>query len=180
MILIKYILYFPLLIRFWTSKEKVAIIDDLQVSQNDVNSAAVSTAFIKRIASDKYFRTIFYFRNQGIFSNVLRMFYHKERYFIIDINSTIGGGIKVAHPFGTILNAKSIGYNLYVNHLVTVGEKNGKRPIIGNNVELHANCTVIGGIVIGDNVIIGAGTVVTKNVPANTVIVGPANRILPN
>ena len=67
---------------------------------------------------------------------------------------------------------------MYVNHLVTVGEKNGQRPIIGNGVQLHAGCIVIGGITLGDGVVVGAGAVVTKDVPAHAVVVGNPARIL--
>lgn len=84
----------------------------------------------------------------------------------------------MAHPYATIINAESIGENLYINHLVTIGEKNGKRPIIGNNVALHANCCIIGGITIGNNVVVGAGTVVTKDIPDNTTVVGAPVRYL--
>jgi serine O-acetyltransferase len=61
---------------------------------------------------------------------------------------------------------------------VTIGEKNNQRPSIGNNVELHANCIVIGGITIGNNVIIGAGAVVVKDVPDNAIVVGNPAQII--
>lgn len=175
MILYKYIFYFPLLFRFWTSNKKELIIQDLYAQEREIKGS-VNTKFIIRVAGDKYFRTVFYFRTQSFFTNILRFFYPKEKYFIIDVNSKIGGGVKLAHPFGTIINAECIGKNLYINHLVTIGEKNGSKPSIGNNVELHANCTIIGGVTIGDNVVIGAGTVVTKDVPNDTIVVGGINR----
>ena len=52
------------------------------------------------------------------------------------------------------------------------------KSIIGNNVYIAANSTVIGGIEIGDNVIIGAGSVVTKDVPSNSVVVGNPARVI--
>ena len=69
---------------------------------------------------------------------------------------------------------------MYVNHLVTIGEKDGNRPTIGSNVQLHAGCIVIGNIKIGDNAIIGAGAVVVKNIPKDAVAVGNPARILEN
>ena len=71
-----------------------------------------------------------------------------------------------------------MGKNVYVNHLVTIGEKNGKKPIIEDGVELHANCIVIGGIIIGKNAKIGAGAVVTKDVPENAIAIGNPAKIL--
>ena len=44
--------------------------------------------------------------------------------------------------------------------------------VIGNNVWIAANVVIIGGVHIGDNVVIGAGSVVTKDVPANYLAYG--------
>lgn len=128
----------------------------------------------------RYFRTLFYFRTNGFFSKLLRVFYPRQRDFIIDVNTRISGGLILAHPYATILNAQSIGKNVYVNHLVTVGEKDGKKPTIGDNVQLHANCMVIGGVSVGENAIIGAGAVVVRDVPANAVAVGNPAQIIQN
>ena len=50
--------------------------------------------------------------------------------------------------------------------------------IIGKNVWIGANATVLAGVNIGDNAVIAAGAVVTKDVPANTVVGGIPARIL--
>lgn len=44
--------------------------------------------------------------------------------------------------------------------------------IIGNNVWIGDRVTILGGVTIGDNTIVGAGTVLTHDVPPNTVVVG--------
>ena len=50
---------------------------------------------------------------------------------------------------------------------------NYAKPItIGNNVWLGAGVTVLGGVVIGDNSVVGAGSVVTRSVPENTLYAG--------
>jgi len=53
------------------------------------------------------------------------------------------------------------------------------KPItIGNNIWIGGNCVIIGGVKIGDNSIIGAGSVLTKDVPENTIFAGnPAKKI---
>lgn len=53
------------------------------------------------------------------------------------------------------------------------------KPIkIGNNVYIGLNCTILPGVVIGDNVVIAAGSVVTKDIPGGTVVGGvPARKI---
>lgn len=53
-----------------------------------------------------------------------------------------------------------------------------KRRQFGNNVEIFANSVIIGDVHIGDNATIGAGSVVTKDIPANEVWAGnPAHFI---
>lgn len=47
------------------------------------------------------------------------------------------------------------------------------KPVwIGNNVWMGARCFIRAGVTIGDNVVIGAGTVVTKDIPSNSVVFG--------
>lgn len=50
-------------------------------------------------------------------------------------------------------------------------------PTIGNGVELGANVTLLGDVVIGHNVTIGAGSVVVDSVPDNTLVVGEKARV---
>lgn len=53
------------------------------------------------------------------------------------------------------------------------------KPIsIGNNVWIGGNAIVLPGVTIGDNSVIGAGGVVTRDVPPNVVVVGNPGRIL--
>ena len=51
-------------------------------------------------------------------------------------------------------------------------------PVIGDNVYIAANATVIGGVNIGNNVIIGAGSVVVNDIPDNSVAVGNPARVI--
>jgi len=52
------------------------------------------------------------------------------------------------------------------------------QTLIKKNASLGSNCTIIGGVTIGENAIVGAGAVVTKNVPALTIVAGnPAYEI---
>ena len=128
------------------------------------------------ISSD--FRTIFYFRIKHPITHLLNVYCRKQSNFTIDINTKLGGGILTGHPYSTILNANSIGNDFYVNHLVTIGEINGKRPTIGNNVSIYTGAIVIGDITIGDNCSIGAGSVVVKSIPSNCVVAGNPAKII--
>ena len=50
--------------------------------------------------------------------------------------------------------------------------------IIGNQVWIGANATILPGVTIGDGAIVAAGAVVTKDVPANTVVGGVPARVI--
>jgi acetyltransferase-like isoleucine patch superfamily enzyme len=53
-----------------------------------------------------------------------------------------------------------------------------KGIIIGSNVWFGSNCVVLPEVEIGDNCIIGAGTIVTKSIPKNSVVVGNPGKII--
>ena len=53
------------------------------------------------------------------------------------------------------------------------------KPIkVGNNVWIGGNVVVLPGVTIGDNVVIGAGSIVTKDIPSNVVAVGNPCRVI--
>ena len=53
------------------------------------------------------------------------------------------------------------------------------RPIrVGNNVWIGANVSILPGVTIGDNTIIGAGSVVNKDIPAGVIVVGNPCRVI--
>lgn len=95
----------------------------------------------------------------------------------IEVSGEIGEGLFIAHNYCVLVPQKA-GKNLSVMGGVTIGEKNGKTPIIGDNVYIGANASIIGGISIGNNVKIGAGAVVISDIPDNAVAVGNPARII--
>lgn len=80
-------------------------------------------------------------------------------------------------------NTTVIGENCEIYSNVTIGSKKmagekGRNPHIGNNVVICTGASVLGDVSIGDNCIIGAGAVVLKSFPANSLICGvPAEKI---
>ncbi len=169
----------PHVILYKMSKNKVDVEKDITrwAHAQRISGSKVSL-LLHFLAYSSDFRTLFYFRNRGIIASLLNLYCRKEKYFRIDMSTKLGGGVLTGHPYSTILNADSIGENLYVNHLVTVGEVNGKRPTIGNNVSIYTGAIIIGDITIGNNVNIGAGAVVVKDVPDNCTVVGNPGRII--
>ncbi len=90
----------------------------------------------------------------------------------------VGKGLFIQHGFATIISAQKIGDYCWINQQVTIGFEQDKSPVIGNHVRIGAGAKVIGGVTIGDNAIIGAGSVVTKDVPAGEIWAGnPAHFI---
>lgn len=122
------------------------------------------------------FRTLFYYRIGPVASLLIGWWRPKDKYFDISFTTEIEGGAYFAHPRSTGINANHIGKNFSARQLTTLGNKrdgdNKNRPWIGDNVTLGTNVTIIGAIHIGNNVTIGAGSVVVKDIPDNCIAVG--------
>lgn len=72
-----------------------------------------------------------------------------------------------------------MGHNCTANAGVIVGNNNkGGMAIIGNNVDMTIGSKIIGGVTIGDNVIVAPNSVVVKDVPNNSVVSGIPAKIL--
>lgn len=93
--------------------------------------------------------------------------------------SDIEGGLFIEHGFSTIIACKHIGKNCWINQQVTIGYSDIKnKPFIGNDVSIKAGAKIIGGVTIGDDVVIGANAVVVKDIPSHSVVVGVPAKII--
>ena len=109
---------------------------------------------------------------------------HSETGIDIHPAATIGTHFTIDHGTGVVIGATCIiGNNVKLYQGVTLGAKNfpldengnpvkgiPRHPILGNNVVVYSNATILGRITIGDNVVIGGNIWVTKDVPAGTEI----------
>lgn len=102
----------------------------------------------------------------------------------ISADASIGPRFSIVHSVGIVLGPKIIaGHNFRIHQNVTIGmrgySKNGRTtPTIGNCVTIYAGAAVLGPITIGDNVIIGANSVVINDVPSNVVVAGIPAKII--
>ncbi len=95
----------------------------------------------------------------------------------------IGRRFFIDHGMGVVIGETTeIGNDVTIYHQVTLGgtsTKKGKRhPTIGNNVVIGAGAKVLGPVKIGDNCKIGANSVVIKDVPPNSTVVGIPGKIV--
>lgn len=101
----------------------------------------------------------------------------------IDYPVTIGAGFFIAHPYGITINDKSIlGNNCNISKGVTIGQENrGMRkgvPVIGDNVWIGVNSTIVGRIRIGNDVLIAPNTYLNKDVPDHSIVIGNPAKII--
>jgi serine O-acetyltransferase len=95
----------------------------------------------------------------------------------------IGQGFFIDHGMGVVIGETAeIGDNVTMYHGVTLGGtswKKGKRhPTIEPNVIIGANASILGPIRVGENSKIGSGSVVNKEVPPNSTVVGIPGRVV--
>lgn len=82
------------------------------------------------------------------------------------------------HGGVTIGDGCQIGHNVVfatLNHELEPEKRKTTRPapiVLGKNVWIGSNATILQGVTIGDNAVVAAGAVVTKDVPPNTVVGG--------
>ena len=89
------------------------------------------------------------------------------------------------HPVGIVIHPDvEIGKNCTIFQNVAIGRgkyiehNQSDVPILGDNVTIYANSVITNGIRVGNNVTIGAGSIVLKDVPDNAIIAGNPARII--
>ena len=103
--------------------------------------------------------------------------------FQIPYTTHIGVGLFLGHFGGIVINREAkIGCNCNVAHGVTIGQVNRGRnkgsPTIGDRVWIGANAVVVGGVVIGDDVLIAPLSYVNFDVPPKSVVLGNPGKIV--
>jgi serine O-acetyltransferase len=94
----------------------------------------------------------------------------------------IGPGLFIDHGMGVVIGETAeIGANVTLLQGVTLGgtslRREKRHPTLGDNVVVGAGAKIIGAFRIGDGSRIGAGSVVVREVPPNSVVVGVPGRV---
>lgn len=151
---------------FNNSKNKLIIGDNVTINSSFLSNMVglyQRTIIITRTSDSK----IIIGNNVGISGATI----YARKYIKIGSNSLIGGNTKIIdndfHP---------IDPNLRIN---SPNEHMGVKEIeIGENVFIGCNCLILKGTSIGDNTVIGAGSVVSGNIPANCIAAGNPAKVL--
>lgn len=109
----------------------------------------------------------------------VRFKYGIELPYTVEIKESI----TFEHQHGIVIHGETkIGSGCIIRQGVTIGNSHAKRPleapIIGNNVNIGAGAKLLGKINIGNDVVIGANSVVIRDVPSNTTVVGAPARVI--
>ncbi len=149
-------------------------------------------ALINFLVNFKDFRNLYYYRlkyaakdkNKFIVLRVLiTIFLLLSELFLkkIDtllISGEIGGGLVLVHAFYSIISPEKMGENCKIWHEVTIGYRNYKAPIIGDNVFISPGAKIVGEIVIESNSKIGPNALVLDNIPKNSIVVSEKSKLL--
>jgi serine O-acetyltransferase len=141
-----------------------------------------------------YFRDLryleYYSNNRnGTLNKLLYFFFlFKHNHHRLKINiyveiNTFGPGVLFVHPgFLRVVDKVKIGSNCTILPNVLIGKKlpdvKNHDITIGDNAYISTNVTILGPLILGNNVTIAAGSVVTKNFPDNVVIGGVPAKII--
>lgn len=88
----------------------------------------------------------------------------------------LGRRVRIWHHGGIFIGARSIGDDVHLRHNTTMGVvhrgDDDAKPVIGNRVDIGPGAVILGAVVVGDDVVIGANSVVLKDVPAGSTVFG--------
>lgn len=109
------------------------------------------------------------------------MHYRLSRKYGIYIpwKTKIGYGFYIGHGVGIVINPQTIiGNNCNISQFLSIGSNNGTPAIIGDNVYIGPSVCTVENVHIGNNVSIGAGSVVTRDIPDNATVAGVPAKVL--
>lgn len=125
------------------------------------------------------YRNLLQFRSGSGIIKLLLQFLFPPMDTLYICTDDIGPRLFIQHGFATMISARKIGSDCWINQQVTIGYKGSDEPpVIGNGVRITVGAKVLGNINLGDNSIVGANAVVIKNVPPNAIVGGVPAKII--
>ena len=136
------------------------------------------------------FRYIYFFRKGSLAKyRIMRYFWHfcmrmcmYRTGIQIPLGTRIGEGFRIVHFGHIVINPNTkIGKNFNISQGCLIGNSQGKHdgvPIIGDNVCMNANSIIIGGVSIGNDVLIAPGAFINFDVPGNSIVIGNPGKII--
>lgn len=161
---------------FERMKEDIAVVFEQDPAAHSKLEVILTYAGLHAIWSHRVahalFRKKFFFLARAI-SQISRFFTGIE----IHPGATIGRRFFIDHGSGVVIGETcEIGDDCTIYQGVTLGgtgkEKGKRHPTLHNNVLVATGAKVLGSIIIGENSKVGAGSVVLKDVPTNSTVVG--------
>lgn len=138
---------------------------------------SINALIVYRIAHKLYNKKCFFLAR--LLSQLARFFTGIE----IHPGAKIGKGLFIDHGMGVVIGETAeVGDNVTIYHGVTLGgtgkDKGKRHPTVKDNVIIGAGAKILGPITIGNNVKVGANSVVLKDVPDNATAVGIPAKII--
>lgn len=108
-------------------------------------------------------------RSANLLYYLNKILHSVDWYYEIELPQVFG----VEHPIGSVLGRAKYSNGFFIYQGCTVGGNNGNYPILGKNIILYSNASVLGKSVLGNNVIISSGTlIIDQDVPDNSIVFG--------
>lgn len=110
---------------------------------------------------------------------ILWFFRPLKNHIILPLNVKIGYGLFIGHNGPIVISASTvIGNNCNLSQFVTIGSNKGHAATIGDEVYIGPSTCIVEDVKIGSKVTIGAGSVVTKDLPDNSTCAGNYAKVL--
>jgi len=157
------------------------------------NALCGITGFLNGFVLNPGFRYNYFFRKAskykrysflGIYYRLLLYHYSYKYGFQIPAGTKIGYGFYLGHFGIVVINVRAkIGNNCNIGPNVIIGQTNRGikkgTPQIGNMVWIGSGAVIVGGIIIGNNVLIAPLSYVNIDVPDNSLVIGNLAKIIP-
>lgn len=115
----------------------------------------------------------------GLLARQLHKHYSIKYGIQIPASTKIGYGFYIGHGVGIVINAKTtIGNNVNISQFLSIGTVHRTPATIGDNVYIGPHVSIVENVNIGSNSLVGAGSVVIKDIPEDSTAVGNPARIV--